>query len=125
AVQLGVEGLGKASIPALGHARRLLRHDLLIRVVIDVEVLGAQALEVERLVLHLVAPEVLLGAGGGGERDESDEHRERGGDSSAARQRHGRRTPGSGALSDALGCTSSVGVVLSTVAVSRRSRNAL
>ena len=54
-----VEQRGVPRIPALRHPRGLPRRLLFLRVVIDVEVVGAQRAEFEASVLDLVAPEVL------------------------------------------------------------------
>src|SRR4029453_19153033 len=56
--QLMIEQPGEARVPALSEARRHPRRVLFFRVVIDVEVIGLQDLEVELLVLNLVATEV-------------------------------------------------------------------
>ena len=57
-LQLMIEQLGQARVPALGHARRHPGRVFLFRVVVDVEVVGLQDLEVEVLVLNLVPAEV-------------------------------------------------------------------
>lgn len=65
-----IEELGQASVPALGHARRSLDSRTLLRIVMDAKVRGLEHLELEGVVLHLVAAEV-LGVGG----DATDEQR--------------------------------------------------
>ena len=57
--ELMIEQLREARVPPLGHPRRLTRHLLLFRVVIDVEVLGVQRLELQAAVLDLIPAEVL------------------------------------------------------------------
>ena len=69
------EDLAQPRIPALGHARHLLRGIGLFRVVIHVEVFGGENLEFEFVVLDLVASEVLGVRPGGqteGQRDRED-----------------------------------------------------
>src|SRR6478672_387440 len=56
--QLVVEDRRQSRIPALGETRRHLRSVVFLRVVVDVEVLRLEDLEVEVLVLNLVAAEV-------------------------------------------------------------------
>src|SRR5882672_4368227 len=56
--QLMVEQPGEARIPALSQARRHAGRVFLLGVVVDVEVIRFQDLEVELLVLNLVAAEV-------------------------------------------------------------------
>jgi hypothetical protein len=57
------EELAEAAVPALRHAGDLLDVLPLLRVVVDVEVLGLEHLEVEVPVLDLVLAEVLRGRG--------------------------------------------------------------
>jgi hypothetical protein len=62
-LQLVIEDARDPRVPALRHAGRLLGGAALRLVEIDVEVLGAHDLEAERLVLDLVAAEILRGRG--------------------------------------------------------------
>ncbi len=51
-------------VPPLSHTRRVLDRFALFRIEMDVVVRGLEDLEVERLILDLVPPEVLSGYGG-------------------------------------------------------------
>ena len=64
ALELVVEEDAQPRVPALGETRDDPRRGLLRRIEVDVEVIRPQDLELERLVAHLVAAEV-LGLGGG------------------------------------------------------------
>ena len=59
AAQLVLQHLRQPRVPALGHPRRDPHRRFFFRVVVDVEVLGGEHLEIEALVLDLVAAEVL------------------------------------------------------------------
>ena len=65
-VQLVLEELGEAGVPALRQAPRLLGRRPLGRIVVHVEVVGLEDFEGEVPVLDLVASEVLGGGGRGG-----------------------------------------------------------
>ncbi len=56
--QLMIQQLGQSRVPALRHAGGQLRGLLFLRVIVDIEVIGLQHLEVELLVLNLIAAEV-------------------------------------------------------------------
>jgi hypothetical protein len=58
-LELVAEGVRVSRIPALGHPAGIARDQRLRRVEVQVEVIRLQDPEVELLVLHLVAPEVL------------------------------------------------------------------
>jgi hypothetical protein len=59
APELVAEDVRQAGVPPLGHPRRQVDGFLFGRIVVDVEVLGLEHLEVEVLILDLVAAEVL------------------------------------------------------------------
>ena len=65
AAELVPQQLREPRVPALGHPGRVPDGFGLLRVVIDVEVLGLQHFEVELLVQDLVAAEILRLRGGG------------------------------------------------------------
>src|SRR5690606_35829376 len=85
-VELMVEDARKAGVPAFGHARRFAAGRLLLGVVVDVEVRRLQHAEVEPLVLHLVAPEILRFQEGGDEQREAESGRRARG--AEGRERH-------------------------------------
>jgi hypothetical protein len=60
-----------ARVPTLAHPSDLLRRQLLLGVVINVEMIGLEDLELQVVPLHRVPPEV-LGVGGRGEREGED-----------------------------------------------------
>ena len=78
AAQVVMEQTRQPQVPALGHARRLLGGRALLGIEVDVEVLGLQHLELEGLVLDLVAPEVLRRGGTDARRQNRDREQQAG-----------------------------------------------
>ncbi|PYQ43668.1 MAG: hypothetical protein DMF77_09175 [Acidobacteria bacterium] len=70
-LHLVAEQGAEPGVPTLGHASDLLRRQLLLGVVIDVEMIGLEDLELQPVPLDRVAPEV-LGVGGWGEGEGED-----------------------------------------------------
>jgi serine/threonine-protein kinase RIO1 len=77
-------------VPALGHPRGNFDSLLLLRVVVDVEVIGLQDLEIEVLVLDLVAAEVLSRRVA---RDDADEQNGENTEGKESRAFHGNPAP--------------------------------